>query len=349
VNQDLIEKAALQFAGPGNLIIKSLGNGLIHFTYKVTNSDTGKNIVLQAINQKVFKRPEDILFNYQLVYQYLEEQPGQVSIPAPVFSKENKLSWIDEEMNCWRATSFVSDSYSPDIAADEQSAHTVAISFALFTKSLSGLDSKKLKTIIPNFHDLSFRYRQFEDSIATASLERLLKSTHVIAELRQRKHLVNWYEMISESKSYPDRVMHHDCKINNILFDSGTGKVICPVDLDTLMPGKFFSDLGDMFRTMACTVDENSSQWEEIGIRPSFYQSILKGYMEGAGDILSEDEKKDINYAGLVMIYMQSLRFVADFLNNDFYYKTTYAEQNLNRSLNQLILLEKFEEYLGLA
>jgi hypothetical protein len=348
VNKISIEKAATQFVGSGNLVINNLGNGLIHYTYKVINTDIQKTIVLQAINQKVFKNPDDILFNYEMVYQFLHAKTGNISIPAPIPTANNKLSWIDEDDNYWRATSFINDSYSPDIASDEESAYTVAKSFAIFTRSLSGLEAKKLKTIIPHFHDLSYRYEQFEDAVATASLERLLKSTHVIAELRQRKNLVGWYEMIALSPAYPDRVMHHDCKITNILFSTLSQKVICPVDLDTLMPGKFFSDLGDMIRSMACTVDENSNSWEEINIRPDFYQNIMKGYMEGIGDIFSEEEKNDIHYAGLIMIYMQSVRFVTDFLNNDIYYKTSYPEQNLNRALNQLILLEKLEVFLHL-
>ncbi|MBS1600508.1 MAG: phosphotransferase [Bacteroidetes bacterium] len=347
MNKVSIEKAAQQFAGDGNLIIHNLGNGLIHQTFQVTNADTQKKIVLQAINKNVFKNPGDILFNYELVYNFLVERGSEITIPAPAHSKSNQLLWIDEDDNYWRATAFVANSFSPDIASDEEAAYTVAKSFANFTRSLSGLNANKLKSIIPGFHNLSFRYNQFEDAIATAPLDRLLKATHVIAELRQRKHFVGWYEMISASPDYPDRVMHHDCKISNILFDSDSGKVICPVDLDTLMPGKFFSDLGDMIRSMACTVDENSNKWEEIDIRPAFYKNIVKGYLEGIGDIFSKQEKNDINYAGLIMIYMQSLRFVSDFLNNDIYYKISYPEQNLNRTLNQLILLEKLEAFLN--
>jgi hypothetical protein len=346
VNKVLIEKAANQFIGPGDIVVDSLGHGLIHHTYRATNTGTQKSVLLQAINTNVFKKPDDILYNYSAIYQYLQTHNSDISIPAPVITAEKKLLWLDEENNYWRATSFIHHTFSPDIASDEQSAYTVAKSFATFTRALAGLDAKELKIIIPNFHDLAFRYEQFEKAIASASLDRLLKSTHVIAELRQRKQLVDWYNTVVRSTSYPVRVMHHDCKISNILFNTGSGKVVCPVDLDTVMPGKFFSDLGDMIRSMACTVDENSNRWEEINIRPSFYQNILKGYLEGIGDIFTEYEKKDIHYTGMTMIYMQGIRFVNDFLNNDIYYKTSYPEQNLNRALNQLILLERLEEFL---
>jgi Ser/Thr protein kinase RdoA (MazF antagonist) len=161
--------------------------------------------------------------------------------------------------------------------------------------------------------------------------------------------LVDFYESLADAKKYPVRLMHHDCKITNILFDSNTGRVICPIDLDTLMPGKFVSDLGDMIRTMACSENEESTNWEAISIRAPFYHAILKGYLEGIGPILTEDEKKNIHYSGLLLVYMQALRFLSDFLQGDKYYKTTYPDQNLNRALNQITLLEKLENFLKAA
>ena len=177
-------------------------------------------------------------------------------------------------------------------------------------------------------------------------MERLLKSTHLIASFRERKWLVDFYASIKSNPLYPDRVMHHDCKISNILFDQSSGEVICPVDLDTLMPGKFFSDLGDMIRSMACSEQENSRNWEKINIKPAFYMAILEGYLEKTNEILTKEERNHIHYSGLIMIYMQGIRFLADYLGGDRYYKTTYEDENLNRALNQLILLERLEEFL---
>jgi hypothetical protein len=97
---------------------------------------------------------------------------------------------------------------------------------------------------------------------------------------------------------------------------------------------------------MAGTVDENSTRWEDIDIRKDFYEAIITGYLAGIGDMFTKEEKDHLHHAGLILLYMQSLRFVTDFLNNDTYYRTTYPEQNLNRALNQLILLEKLEEFL---
>lgn len=347
MNNATVIKAAGQFIKAGYpVLVELLGNGLIHQTFKAKESSGTKAIVLQAINTFVFKNPKDIVLNYLQIYEYLQTNKNGISIPAPIPATSNDWIWKDEENNNWRATAFISHSYSPIVADTEKAAYTVAISFASFTHSLATLDIKKLREIIPCFHDLSFRYKQFEDAVSRAPQSLLLKSTHIIAELRQRKKLVEFYERIKNSPDYPTRVMHHDCKISNILFDKETGKVICPVDLDTVMPGKFFSDLGDMIRSMACTLDENSNDWEKLNIRPSFYKSILEGYLEGIGNIFTAEEKTNIHYAGLILVFMQSLRFLADFLNGDIYYRINYPEQNLNRALNQLLLLERLEEFL---
>jgi Ser/Thr protein kinase RdoA (MazF antagonist) len=346
-NQSVLQAAA-QFLEEGDSIkISPIGNGLIHQTFLAATAN--ESIVLQALNTRIFKNPEDIVSNYWQVYSYLTLHDKGIEIPAPVSSLYGKLLWTDSDGNAWRATQYVENSYSPDTAENEEAARTVALSFATFTQSLTGLDPRNLKTIIPGFHDLSARYAQFEESVLNASSERLIQSTHLISEFRNRKHLVEFYELTRNETDFPSRVMHHDSKINNILFNSKTHHPICPVDLDTVMPGKFFSDLGDMIRSMACTVDENSRDWENIGIRPDYYRAILEGYLQGIDSLLTEAELKNIHQAGLILIYMQGLRFLSDYLNGDIYYKTSYPGHNLDRARNQFILLEKLEEFIYLT
>ncbi|MBC7826270.1 MAG: phosphotransferase [Chitinophagaceae bacterium] len=345
MKQLTIQKAAAQF-GVGEALIEPLGEGLIHRTYKINFPGNDVPIVLQCINQTNFPQPENIINNYRIISQYLKYQTHSLQVPEMVLTNTGKLFWIDEEGNFWRGTMFLNNTYTPSSLSDEKEARLVAGSFAGFTLSLAGLNAEQLEKTIPDFHNLSFRFQQFETAIKKASIQRLLKSTHVIAELRQRRFLVDFYESIKTSGDYKTRVMHHDCKISNILFDKTTKQAICVVDLDTTMPGYYFSDVGDMIRTMACTVDENSTRWEDIDVRKRYYNSIVNGYMDLMQSSFTSEEKTYIHHAGLLLTYMQSLRFVTDFLNNDIYYKTDYPEQNLNRALNQLILLEKTEEFL---
>jgi hypothetical protein len=345
MNESTVKKAASQF-GPGEPVIQPFGTGLINHSYKASYVDNSK-LLLQCINQTTFRQPENIIHNYRLISEHLAVK-GEKQVPPLVLTKKGKYFWIDEEQNFWRATRFIENSYADDIAGSASKVFIAAKCFAEFSASLNGLDPESLEIIIPGFHDLVFRYRQFEHAITGAGINRLLKATHVISSLRERYTLVQFYQSVMNNvKAYPVRIMHHDCKISNILFNKDTDEVICPVDLDTVMPGRFYSDIGDMIRTMACSREENSTEWEHIDIVPEYYCAIIEGYLEGSGNELTEMELKDLHYAGQMLIYMQCLRFVTDFLNNDIYYKTSYPEQNLNRALNQLILLEKLEVYLA--
>ena len=175
---------------------------------------------------------------------------------------------------------------------------------------------------------------------------RMKKAFPLPEELKQRARYANFYDVMTESEEFPKRVMHHDAKIANILFDKETGSVICPVDFDTVMAGYFFSDLGDMIRSMACSLDENSIDFENITIRTDFYKAIVDGYLSVMEKQFTASEKKYIHYAGIIMIYMQALRYMADYLNGDIYYRTNYPEQNFDRAKNQFILLNKLEDFL---
>jgi thiamine kinase-like enzyme len=344
MNDSILQKAASQF-GPGEPLIEQFGTGLINHSYKITFGD-GPMVLLQCINQATFSQPENIIHNYRVISEELQAR-GQNGVPPMVTTRKGKYFWIDENGNFWRATRFIENSYADNIAASATKVYLAAKCFAEFSASLNRLDPDKLEIIIPGFHDLNHRYEQFEHAISAAGINRLLKATHVISSLRERYDLVRFYkEAAINTAEYPVRIMHHDCKISNILFDKVSHQVLCPVDLDTVMPGRFYSDIGDMVRTMGCSREENSTEWENIDIVPEYYHAIIDGYIDGSQGNLTRTETGHIHYAGRMLIYMQCLRFITDFLNNDIYYKTTYPEQNLNRALNQLILLEKLEDFL---
>jgi phosphotransferase family enzyme len=344
MNDSTVKKAASQF-GSGEPLIEAFGTGLINHSYKIRFSD-GTTLLLQCINQATFSQPENIIHNYKTISEALAVS-GLVHVPKLAETRKGAHFWMDEQDNFWRATRFIENSYADSIAASAQKVYLASKCFAEFSASMNRLDPDKLEIIIPGFHDLNHRYEQFEQAILSAGINRLLKATHVISSLRERYRLVAFYkDLMNDTDAYPVRIMHHDCKISNILFDKVSNEVICPVDLDTVMPGRFYSDIGDMVRTMACSREENSTEWEHIDIVPEYYHSIIDGYLDGSRDTLTRQEKEHLHEAGQMLIYMQCLRFVTDFLNNDIYYKTSYPEQNLNRALNQLILLEKLETFL---
>jgi len=145
-----------------------------------------------------------------------------------------------------------------------------------------------------------------------------------------------------KNNSFVRRVIHHDAKINNVLFDIASDKGLCVIDLDTVMTGYYISDVGDMLRTYLSPASEEESDYNLIEIREDYFHEIVKGYLSEMLSELNEWELLFFVYAGKFAIYMQAIRFLGDYLNNDRYYQVKYAEQNLVRATNQCVLLKKY-------
>ena len=327
-------------------VVKPLKSGLINQSFKVTNKMTGESFLLQEINQHVFPEPGKVQYNYEMLWKYLQSQEIFFFIPEPKYFAGDAILFCDSKAHCWRMFEFVEGTKNFVVAEKTSQAWAVAEYFAEFTACFSDFDTERLAITIPNFHDLSFRFNQFRDSLHTHKYDRLQKAADLISGLKERERYANFFDIITEADEFPKRVMHHDAKISNVLFDEDSDEVICLVDFDTVMPGYFFSDIGDMIRTMACNLDESSTEFDKIKIRKTYYRAIIEGYLSVMGKHLTDAEKKYIHYAGISMTYMQALRFLTDYLNEDIYYRILYPEQNLDRAKNQLTLLKGLEDFL---
>lgn len=346
--KEVYQEALDAYANPlHEYVVKPITSGLINQSFKVTSKTTGDSFLLQNINQHVFSDPEKVQYNYETLWKYLQSEEINFIIPEPKYFPDNNSFYCDSNNNYWRVFEYIDGAITLSIAEKPSQAKMVAETFGSLTACFSQFDAGQLNKVIPGFHNLSLRFKQFKDSLHSKNYERIQKAAAMISELKEKERYANFFDVITESEEFPLRVMHHDAKISNILFDEETGKVICTVDFDTIMPGYFFSDLGDMIRSMVCPEDENSTNFDIINIRKEFYDAIVSGYMDVIGKELTESEKKHIHYSGLLMIYMQSLRFLADFLNGDIYYRIDYPEQNFDRAKNQLILLQRLEDFLG--
>ena len=329
----------------GEIKVETVGGGLINHSYKVSGQ-LKADFLLQQINKNVFAHPEQVQENYIRIWEYAEYEFTGLHLPAPKYCGKMATLFVDGKENYWRAFEFIEDARMFSIAEKPAQAKATAKAFAKFTAAFKDFDVSNLKEVIPGFHNLSLRYRQFEEAMKGKLYERMAKALPLIDELKQREKYTHFYEIVTESDEFQQRVMHHDAKIANVLFSNKTGKVICPVDFDTVMPGYFFSDLGDMIRSMVCSEEENSTSFNDIHIRKNFYDDIISGYLDVLGKQLTASEIKYIHYSGLLIIYMQALRFLTDYLNGDVYYRINNPEQNFDRARNQLILLQKLEEFL---
>jgi Ser/Thr protein kinase RdoA (MazF antagonist) len=238
----------------------------------------------------------------------------------------------------FRMFPFVAGSHSKDVVETPEQAYEAATQFGRFTRLLHGIDIKKLRLTIPCFHDLSLRYKQFLLSIEKGNKERIRESDALIKSLVAHADIVTEYDSIVANPDFRLRVTHHDTKISNVLFDEN-GHGICVIDLDTVMPGYFISDVGDMMRTYLSPVSEEETDFEKIRVRDEFYRAIVQGYYNEMKDELTGTEKKYFFYAGEFIIYMQAIRFLTDYLNDDIYYGAKYLRHNFMRAKNQSILL----------
>jgi Ser/Thr protein kinase RdoA (MazF antagonist) len=324
-----------------NCRIIPFGNGLINQSWKIIHDDSG--YLLQKINTSIFSRPEDIMENLMLLSDYFKNNhPGYLFVaPIPAFNSGN---YIHEGEDYYRMFPFIKNSKSHDTVDSPLVAFEAARQFGKFTRLLSSFDPRQLKITIPGFHDLSMRYRQFESSLKSGNIQRLECSAAYIKFLKEQSEIVGIFENIKNNPSFKSQVIHHDTKINNVLFNAEDEKAICVIDLDTVMPGYFISDVGDMLRTYLSPAGEEEKDFSKIEIREEYFLEILKGYLGEMKFVLSDEELGSFVYAGKFAIYMQALRFLTDYMNNDSYYLIQYEDQNLVRAKNQIVLLKKYME-----
>lgn len=319
-----------------------VGNGLINRTWRLKNGQ--HDFILQSINDNVFKKPTCIAQNIRLIAEYLKQKhPGYV-FTEPLQTVRGEEMFFDDKEGYFRLFPFIKKSHTVDVTDNPQQAYEAARQFGKFTHLLSHLDISKLQITLPDFHNLSLRYQQFLIALANGNKERINKCKESIHFIQEQVYIVREFDKITADANFRLRVTHHDTKISNILFDEHN-KGICVIDLDTVMPGYFISDVGDMMRTYLSPVSEEEQDYSKISIRPGFVEAIIDGYGSEMNDELSLTEKEYFLYSGKFMIYMQAIRFLTDYINNDIYYGEKYPDHNLVRANNQIVLLQKLMAY----
>lgn len=316
------------------------GTGLINNTWKIETNTANRHFILQRINTSVFRNPESIAHNIRCIAAYLQDQHPEYLFIKPVPTLEGQDLYFDGADGYFRVFPFINESCTYDVVNSPEQAYEAARQFALFTKLLSHMDAGNLRITLPDFHNLSLRYEQFITALNSGNTERVQEANDIIYTLLHLKSIVDDFEQIRHNSDFKIRVMHHDTKISNILFDKEQHG-LCVIDLDTVMPGYFISDVGDMLRTYLSPVSEEEADLDKIEIRDAFFKAIVQGYLSEMCQQLTSAEKAHFVYAGKFMIYMQALRFLTDYLNNDVYYGARYEKHNLVRARNQTNLLQK--------
>ena len=323
--------------------VKPLGNGLINDTYRVITADAqAPDYVLQRINNAVFQDVDLLQHNIEAVTAHIRSRlqaSGTDDIDRKVLqfvkSDDGKTYYRDEDDRYWRVMVFIPDSFTHD-AVTPESAYNAGKAFGNFEKMLVDVP-EQLGETIPDFHNMELRIRQLREAVGSNVAGRLDEVRDIVDELEHDADEMCQAERLYREGLLPKRICHCDTKVNNMLFDS-EGRVLCVIDLDTVMPSFIFSDYGDFLRTGANFTAEDDPDLSRVGFNEEIFKAFTMGYLESARAFLTPIEIELLPYAVALFPFMQCVRFLADYINGDTYYKIKYPTHNLDRARNQLAL-----------
>ena len=319
--------------------VKPMGEGLINDTYKVFVDGCNKpQYVLQHINNAIFQDVDMLMDNINKVTEHIRKK-GKNTLQF--LKTDTGKSYYFDGNKYWRVMDFVPDSITYQTVTPDYS-YIAGKSFGEFESLLADLNDP-LGEIIPDFHNIEFRLKQLRDAAVEDRVGRVKEVQYYLDEIFKREDKMTLGERLYREGKLAKRVCHCDTKVNNMLFDK-EGNVLCIIDLDTVMPSFVFSDYGDFLRTAANTGMEDDPNLDNIDFNMEIYNAFTKGYLEGTKDFLLPIEKENLPYAAMLFPYMQTVRFLTDYIDGDTYYKIKYPEHNLVRTKAQWRLFEKAEE-----
>ncbi len=331
-------------------LIKPLGNGLINTTYVVRTEGDAPNYVLQCINHNIFTNVDGLQHNIEAVTRHIRrklEAAGETDIDRKVLTfvpakTTGKTYYFDGE-KYWRVMVFVPNAQTFEAVTPESSLDA-GKAFGRFQAMLVDIPETLVETI-PDFHNMELRLRQLREAVAADPKGRVKEVQPLLDELEARADEMCKAERLYREGKLPKRICHCDTKVNNMMFDQDGKTVLCVIDLDTVMPSFIFSDFGDFMRTGANTGLEDDKNLDNVNFNMEIFKAFTTGYLSTAKDFLLPIEIENLPYAAALFPYMQTVRFLADYINGDTYYKILYPEHNLVRSNAQFKLLQSVEAH----
>ncbi len=350
---EAIAAFALEAAANGRLVSKTpYGNGHINDTFLVrcqTADNTEKRYILQRMNHDIFKNPPQLMENMVHVTKYLRKKilsqggdPDRETLNV-LKTQGGADCYQDSGNNYWRVFSFIENSMCLEKVENSKDFYDSGAAFGNFQRMLADYPAETLHETIPNFHNTPSRLQDFQKAVRTGDKERAALAqreiSFVLDRVREASVLT---DLLSEGK-LPLRVTHNDTKLNNILFDADTHKALCIIDLDTVMPGLSLYDFGDSIRFGANTGAEDETDLTKVGLDLGLFEAFTKGYLEGCKGSLTAKEIEMLPMGAKLMTYECGMRFLADFLTGDHYFKVHRVNHNLDRARTQFQLVADME------
>ena len=347
---DTPARHAAQFAVEGRLIeAVPYGNGHINDTFVVTTRAGGvcRRYIMQHVNAHVFRNPREVMQNILSVTGHLRraiEKAGEsLQVLTLVLTLRGGAFWTDPDGSIWRMYRFVEDAVSYDRADTPELFCESGRGFGDFFRLLADYPAETLFETIPHFHDTPARMRQLSAAIASDTAGRAADVRREIAFALEREELSGALYRDQLSGALPLRVTHNDTKLNNLLLDAHTGRSVCVIDLDTVMPGLIAYDFGDSIRFGASTCPEDERDLARCHFSVDMFAAFARGYLERAGGSLTDAELRSLPLGAIIMTLECGVRFLTDHLSGDVYFKIHRPGHNLDRCRTQFRLVEEME------
>ena len=352
VTLSLLQSAAnaFDFGGPVLCDAHHYGEGHINDTFVIWREDHSKRFILQRINTDTFTNPVGLMENVCGVTRHLRAKilaeggdPARETLNV-VPTLSGSTCYLDADGGAWRAYDFVEDTICLQQVGSEADFRTVAETLGKFQNQLDDYPASTLHETIARFHDTPNRYANFEKALAADALGRAKNITSEIEFIHAREQDCHVLLDQLAAGEIPLRVTHNDTKINNVLIDAATGKGICVIDLDTVMPGLSAYDFGDSIRTGANDCAEDEPDQSKVHFDLHLYEVFAKGYLSTAGASMSMAEKKSLAWGARLMTLECGIRFLTDYLEGDHYFHIARPGHNLDRARTQFTLVRQMEE-----
>ncbi|MCM1025068.1 MAG: aminoglycoside phosphotransferase family protein [Roseburia sp.] len=334
------------------LEIQPYGGGHINDTFLITCEAEGcgqKRYILQRMNHNIFKNPQLLMENVINVTEYLRGvilarggDPDRETLNV-VRTTDGASYYEDSSHNFWRVLFYIEDTLCLDQAETPADFYDSGAAFGNFQRMLTDYPAETLHETIPNFHNTVSRFRDFQRAVQEDRAGRASLAAPEIAFALTRQQEASVLTDALQKGELPLRVTHNDTKLNNILFDKATRKALCIIDLDTVMPGLSLYDYSDSIRFGASTAAEDETDLNLVELDLTLFEAFTKGFLEGCGDILSENEIRLLPMGAKIITYECGLRFLTDYLEGDVYFKIHRENHNLERARTQFKLVEDME------
>lgn len=323
--------------------IKPLGEGFINDTFVIRTEGDAPDYILQRKNHAVFPDVPGMMENILAVTEHIKAKvadPLRETLTV-VRARDGKL-YVEDEGNFWAVCLFIADTSSFDRADSPELAYQGGVGIGRFQALLADFD-KPLNETIKGFHNIRHRFAQWDDAVAADAAGRVASLAEEIGwvESRRREMLDFW--SLVEDGTIPTHVTHNDTKISNILFDKPTGKVLCAIDLDTVMSSTSLNDFGDAIRSYANTGAEDDRDLDNVELSIEMFRAYADGYLSQQRATMTRSELDWLAFSARYITFEQVLRFLMDYIDGDKYYKTAYPEHNLVRTRAQYKLLQSME------